>query len=85
MRAGGKTHVKTFFEFFINSNPDIATVRLHPQNEEEKQLLEHNTDTAAIESHYHVAVTSRRYFLLKIVDRSEWPYRTDVLVKKMND
>lgn len=77
--------MKTFFEFFINSNPNIATVKLHPQTEEDKKLLEDNTDTKAIEDCYSAAVNSRRYILLEVVDRSEWPHRANVLVKKMDD
>jgi hypothetical protein len=67
-------------------NPDIAFVKLTPENEPEKKLLDENTDTEIIELYYHNAIEKKLpgYVLLEVITGGNlWPYAADVSVQKI--
>ena len=79
--------MKTFLDFLTTKpqNPDIVFVKLHPETENEKKLLEENTDTETIELYYQNAVQEKLtgYVLLRVIDNSQWPYAAQLSVKKI--
>lgn len=66
-------------------DPDVVQITLHPENENEKRLLDENKDTETIELYYHAAVSEKlpSHVLLKVIDQSQWPYSAQVSVKKI--
>ena len=79
--------MKCFVDFGTTKprNPDIALVKLHPENAYEKKLLDENTDQETIELYYQSAVSDKlpSYVLLEVVDASLWPYAAQVKVQKV--
>jgi len=66
-------------------NPDIALVKLTPETDHEKQLLDDNTDADTIELYYHQAINEKLpgYVLLSVVRGELWPYAADVNLQKL--
>lgn len=66
-------------------NPDIAQVKLHPENANEKKLLDENADQETIELYYHAAVSDKLpgYVLLEVIDTSLWPYAAQLKVQRV--
>ncbi len=79
--------MKSFLDFSTTKpqNPDIVFVKLHPETENEKKLLDENIDTETIELYYHNVVQEKlpNYVLLAVTDNSQWPYAAELSVKKI--
>ncbi|HRK55674.1 MAG TPA: hypothetical protein PK185_17290 [Cyclobacteriaceae bacterium] len=79
--------MKTFLHFSTSrpQNPDIVFVKLHPENENERKLLDESNDIDTIELYYHIAVQEKLpgYVVLRIIDMSLWPHAAELSVQKI--
>ena len=64
-------------------------IKLTPETEEEKRLLNENVDKDTIEMYYHQAVQevgreNEEYVLLEVVDTTQWPMAAQVNIQRVD-
>ena len=72
-------------EFASESAKNLLNIKLTPETDSERELLEKNIDNDTIQVYYHMAIMEKlgkNFSLLKVVDQSQWPYAAQVLVQE---
>ncbi len=78
--------MKTLLDYANKTDDNLVFIKLIPETDAERDLLNKNDNTDTIESFYHQAIYDKLgddYSLLKVVDQSQWPYAAQVIVQKV--
>lgn len=69
-----------------DKSSNIWYIKLTPETEAERELLERNDDEDSIRIFYDMAILEalgKDYVLLAVVNQSQWPYAAQVTVQRV--